>query len=37
MILGFISDKCGKERAKDIADSIEYIWNYNPSNDMFST
>lgn len=36
MILGFISDKFGKERAKDIADSIEYIWNDNPSNEIFS-
>ena len=36
MILGFISDKINKERAKEIADYIEYIWNDNPEQDIFA-
>jgi hypothetical protein len=36
MILGFISDKFGKEMGKDIADSIEYTCNDNPNNDIFA-
>ncbi|BCZ46821.1 dimethyladenosine transferase [Clostridium gelidum] len=36
MILGFISDKFGKEKAMEIADSIEYVWNDNPEEDMFA-
>ena len=36
MILGFISDKFDREKAKEIADSIEYVWNDNPEEDMFA-
>ena len=36
MMLGFISDKFGREKAKEIADSIEYVWNDNPGEDMFA-
>lgn len=36
MMLGFISDKFGKEKAKEIAHHIEYVWNDNPSDDIFA-
>lgn len=36
MILGFICDKFGKEKAKEIAERIEYIWNDNPREDIFA-
>ena len=36
MILGFISDKFGKEKAMEIADHIEYIWNDDPQEDIFA-
>ncbi len=35
MALGFVADKFGNEKAKEIADSIEYIWNPDPNNDKF--
>jgi len=36
MILGFVADKFSEEKAKEIADNIEYIWNDDPSEDMFA-
>lgn len=36
MMLGFICDKFGKEKAKEIAERIEYIWNDNPKEDIFA-
>jgi len=36
MILGFVADKFSKEKAKEIADNIEYVWNDDPSEDMFA-
>lgn len=36
MALGFVSDQFGKEKATDIAESIEYIWNEEKDNDPFS-
>ncbi|WP_094605932.1 Isonitrile hydratase [Sporomusa silvacetica DSM 10669] len=36
MALGFISDRFGIEKATEIAQSIEYIWNSNKDNDLFA-
>lgn len=36
MILGFVADKISKEKAMEIAENIEYIWNDDPSEDMFA-
>lgn len=36
MILGFIADKISNEKAKEIAERIEYIWNSNPDEDIFA-
>lgn len=36
MALGFVSDICGKEKALQIADDIEYIWNKDMENDWFA-
>ncbi len=36
MALGFVADKFGNEKAEEIADSIEYIWNPDPNNDKFA-
>jgi len=36
MILGFISDKISNEKAKEIAERIEYVWNDNPDEDIFA-
>jgi len=36
MALGFVADRFGKEKAKDIAHSIEYIWNSDKDNDQFA-
>ena len=36
MVLGFIADKFGKEKAIQIAESIEYIWNCDRNNDPFA-
>lgn len=36
MTLGFVADRFGNEKAKDIAERIEYIWNPDPSNDKFA-
>ena len=36
MILGFISDKISNEKAKEIAERIEYVWNDNPGEDIFA-
>lgn len=36
MALGFISDRFGIEKAEEIAQSIEYIWNSNKNNDLFA-
>ncbi len=36
MTLGFIADLMGKEKAIDISQSIEYIWNENSTYDPFS-
>ncbi len=35
MALGFIADQFGLEKAKEIAQSIEYIWNSDSENDIF--
>jgi len=36
MALGFIADIIGLERAIDIAQSIEYVWNSDKNNDLFA-
>lgn len=36
MILGFIADRINKEKAKEIAENIEYVWNDDPSQDIFA-
>lgn len=36
MALGFISDRFGIEKAVEIAQSIEYIWNSNKNDDPFA-
>ncbi len=36
MALGFMSDRYGRETALQIADSIEYIWNEDSTDDPFS-
>lgn len=36
MSLGFIADRFGNGKAKEIAESIEYIWNPDPNNDQFA-
>lgn len=35
MALGFIADSFGREKAAELAKSIEYIWNENKDNDLF--
>lgn len=35
MSLGFVSDTLGRTAAEEIADAIEYVWNDDPSNDIF--
>jgi len=35
MALGFISDRFGIEKATELAQSIEYIWNSKKENDLF--
>lgn len=36
MTLGFIAEQFGRNKAQEIAEHIEYIWNANPSNDPFA-
>ena len=36
MALGFIRDRSGEEKAREIADSMEYVRNSNPDNDPFA-
>lgn len=36
MTLGFIKDRFGEQKAKDIANHIEYIWNEDCSKDLFA-
>ena len=36
MALGFISDRFGEEKAREIADAMEYVWNSDPGNDPFA-
>ncbi len=36
MTLGFIKDRFGEQKAKDIANHIEYIWNEDCSRDLFA-
>ena len=36
MALGFIRDRSGEEKAREIADSMEYVWNSDPWNDPFA-
>lgn len=36
MILGFVADRIDKKKAIEIAENIEYVWNDDPSNDIFS-
>ena len=36
MTLGFISDQFGIDKAAEIAQSIEYIWNSNKNDDLFA-
>jgi len=36
MALGFVADKIGLEKAIEIAQSIEYIWNSDKNNDLFA-
>ena len=36
MILGFVADKFSKEKAIEIAENIEYVWNDDPSEDIFA-
>jgi len=35
MALGFVADRFGVEQAQNIAESIEYIWNSDPTEDRF--
>ncbi|NMM63247.1 DJ-1/PfpI family protein [Clostridium sp. P21] len=35
MVLGFVSDRFGKDKATKIANDIEYIWNDDCTNDVF--
>lgn len=36
MTLGFISDRFGEEKANEISNHIEYVWNSDSKNDLFS-
>lgn len=36
MTLGFLSDRLGEQKAEEIANSMEYIWNKDPDNDPFA-
>ena len=36
MTLGFVSDRFGEEKANQIAHNIEYVWNSDSKNDLFS-
>ena len=36
MTLGFVSDRFGEEKANEIAHNIEYVWNSDIKNDLFS-
>lgn len=36
MALGFAADRFGVEKAKDVAHSIEYVWNSDKDNDLFA-
>jgi transcriptional regulator GlxA family with amidase domain len=36
MALGFVADRFGLERAIEIAQSIEYVWNSDKNNDLFA-
>lgn len=36
MALGFVADRIGVERAIEIAQSIEYVWNSDKNNDLFA-
>lgn len=36
MALGFVSHRFGYDKAREIADSIEYIWNDDSNNDLFA-
>lgn len=36
MTLGFVSDRFGEEKANEIAHNIEYAWNSDSKNDLFS-
>ncbi len=35
MALGFVADRFGEEKAMDIANAIEYVWNPDKNNDLF--
>lgn len=35
MALGFVSDQFGKDKAYEISEFIEYIWNEDKSKDIF--
>lgn len=37
MALGFVSDRYGKEKALEIAGTMEYIWNEDATVDLFAT
>lgn len=36
MALGFVAERFGVGKAQEIAEHIEYIWNSDPNNDLFS-
>lgn len=36
MTLGFVADRFGDEKAEEIAESIEYVWNPDPADDHFA-
>lgn len=36
MALGFVADRFGAQKAKEIADYIEYLWNSDPDHDLFA-
>lgn len=36
MALGFVADRCGGDKAKEIARHIEYRWNADPADDPFA-
>lgn len=36
MTLGFVADRFGSEKAREIAEAVEYVWNADPEHDPFA-